>query len=57
MVFDDPAVIEAVQFYIDLSAVYGAMPAGVQASWPTDPPDLASGATAMITHSSGSLAG
>ena len=57
VVFDDPAVIEAVQFYIDLSAVYGAMPAGVQASWPTDPPDLASGATAMITHSSGSLAG
>ena len=57
VVFDDPAVIEAVQFYIDLSAVYGAMPAGVQASWATDPPDLASGATAMITHSSGSLAG
>ena len=57
VVFDDPAVIEAVQFYIDLSAVYGAMPAGVQASWPTDPADLASGATAMITHSSGSLAG
>lgn len=57
VVFDDPAVIEAVQFYIDLSEVYGAMPAGVQATWPTDPPDLASGATAMITHSSGSLAG
>ncbi len=55
--FDDPAVIEAVQFYIDLSAEYGAMPAGVQASWPTDPPDLASGATAMIVHSSGSLNG
>ena len=57
VVFDDPAVVEAVQFYIDLSAVYGAMPSGVQASWPTDPPDLASGSTAMITHSSGSLAG
>ena len=57
VVFDDPAVIEAVQFYIDLSEVYGAMPAGVQASWATDPTDLASGATAMITHSSGSLAG
>lgn len=56
VVFDDPAVVDAVQFYIDLSAVYGAMPAGVQATWPTDPPDLASGATAMITHSSGSLA-
>ena len=56
MVYDDPAVIEAIQFYIDLSAVYGAMPTGVQASWATDGPDLASGATAMITHSSGSLA-
>ncbi len=55
VVFDDPAVIEAVQFYIDLSAVYGAMPAGVQASWATDTTDLASGATAMIAHSSGSL--
>jgi sn-glycerol 3-phosphate transport system substrate-binding protein len=55
--FDDPAVIEAIQFYIDLSGKYGAMPAGVQASWATDPTDLASGATAMITHSSGSLAG
>jgi sn-glycerol 3-phosphate transport system substrate-binding protein len=55
VVFDDPAVIEALQFYIDLSAVYGAMPAGVQASWATDPPDFASGATAMIAHSSGSL--
>jgi sn-glycerol 3-phosphate transport system substrate-binding protein len=53
--YDDPAVIEAIQFYIDLSAEYGAMPAGVQASWATDPTDLASGATAMIAHSSGSL--
>ncbi len=57
VVFDDPAVIEAVQFYIDLSAEYGAMPAGVQASWGTDTTDLASGATAMIAHSSGSLTG
>ena len=57
VVFDDPAVIDAVQFYIDLSQEYEAMPAGVQASWPTDPPDLASGSTAMIVHSSGSLSG
>lgn len=55
--FNDPAVVEAVQFYIDLSAEYGAMPAGVQASWGTDTTDLASGATAMIAHSSGSLTG
>jgi sn-glycerol 3-phosphate transport system substrate-binding protein len=57
VVFDDPAVIDALQFYIDLSEVYGAMPAGVQASWATDTSDLASGATAMIAHSSGSLTG
>ncbi len=57
VVFDDPAVIEAVQFYIDLSAVYGAMPPGVQSVWPTATTDFASGSTAMITHSSGSLTG
>lgn len=57
VVFDNPDVIDAVQFYIDLSEKYEAMPPGVQATWPTDPPDLASGATAMIVHSSGSLTG
>jgi len=55
--FDDPAVIDAAQFYIDLSAEYGAMPAGVQGVWGTAPTDFASGATAMIVHSSGSLSG
>jgi len=53
--FNAPKVIEAVQYYIDLSATYGAMPAGVQASWATDPTDFASGATAMIAHTTGSL--
>lgn len=43
VVYNDPAIIEAIQFYIDLAAEYGAMPAGVQASWATDPTDLASG--------------
>ncbi len=57
VVFDDPAVIEAVQFYIDLSAEYGVMPAGVQSVWPTATTDFSSGVTAMITHSSGSLSG
>lgn len=57
VVFDDPKVIEAVQFYIDLSAEFGAMPAGVQSVWPTATTDFASGVTAMITHSSGSLRG
>ncbi len=55
--FNDPKVIEAVQYYIDLSAVYGAMPSGVQANWATATTDFASGSTAMIVHSSGSLSG
>jgi sn-glycerol 3-phosphate transport system substrate-binding protein len=50
-------VIEAVQFYIDLSAEYGAMPAGVQGIWGQAPTDLATGLTAMIVHSTGSLTG
>lgn len=55
--FNDPKVVEAVQFYIDLSGKYGAMPAGVQATWPTDPADFSSGSTAMIAHTTGSLSG
>ncbi|MEM7125809.1 MAG: ABC transporter substrate-binding protein [Chloroflexota bacterium] len=55
--FDDPAVVEAVQFYIDLAQEYDAMPAGVQAVWGQTPSDFTSGAAAMIVHSSGSLAG
>jgi sn-glycerol 3-phosphate transport system substrate-binding protein len=55
--FDDPHVIEAVQFYIDLSHKYQAMPEGVQSVWGQAPSDFASGQTAMIVHSSGSLAG
>jgi len=57
VVFNDPAVIEAVQFYIDLSAKYDAMPAGVQSVWGTAPTDFSSGSTAMIVHSSGSMNG
>ncbi len=57
VVFDDPRVIEAVQFYIDLSAKYGATPPGVQKNWGTAPADFAKGAAAMIVHSSGSLRG
>ncbi len=55
--FDHPDVVEAVQYYIDLSGVYGATPPGVQAVWGQAPSDFASGAAAMIVHSSGSLAG
>jgi sn-glycerol 3-phosphate transport system substrate-binding protein len=53
--FNDPKVIEAVQYYIDLSKVYGAMPEGVQATWATDTTDFANGSTAMIAHTTGSL--
>ncbi len=57
VVFDDPRVIEAVQFYIDLSHKYHAMPEGVQKNWGNAPADFANGAAAMIVHSSGSLRG
>ena len=57
VVFNDPKVIEAVQYYIDLSHKYHAMPEGVQKNWGNAPADFASGAAAMIVHSSGSLNG
>lgn len=53
--FDTQAMRDALQFYIDLSQVYAATPAGVQANWGSGPADLASGQTAMIAHSTGSL--
>ncbi len=53
--FNDPKVIEAVQYYIDLSHVHKAMAEGVQGVWGQAPSDLASGQTAMIVHSTGSL--
>ncbi|PJF39592.1 MAG: ABC transporter substrate-binding protein, partial [Phototrophicales bacterium] len=57
VVFDDPDVIEAVNFYISLSQEFGATPAGVQANWAQSPVDFANGSAAMIVHSTGSLAG
>jgi sn-glycerol 3-phosphate transport system substrate-binding protein len=55
--FDHPAVIQAIQFYNDLSAEFNAMPAGVQANWGQAPSAFAGGDAAMIVHSSGSLSG
>ncbi|MCG8479250.1 MAG: ABC transporter substrate-binding protein [Spirochaetales bacterium] len=55
--FDDPDVVAAIEFYNSLSADSGAMPAGVQASWGNVVPNFVSGNTAMIVHTSGSLAG
>jgi len=57
VVFDNPDVISAVQFYIDLSEKYKATAPGVQGVWPTAPTDFASGLTSIIVHSSGSLPG
>ncbi len=53
--FDDPAVIDAVNFYISLSKTYNATPAGVQGAWGTAPANFSNGTTAMIVHSTGSL--
>jgi sn-glycerol 3-phosphate transport system substrate-binding protein len=53
--FDDPDVIDAIEFYNSLSEEYDATPAGVQASWGNVVPNFVSGNTAMIVHSSGSL--
>ncbi|HUX41235.1 MAG TPA: ABC transporter substrate-binding protein [Rectinemataceae bacterium] len=55
--FNSPEVIDAVQFYIDLSHKYMATPAGVQSSWGTSTQNFAAGKTAMIIHTTGSLAG
>ncbi len=53
--FDEPEVIDAINYYISLSEQWEATPAGVQASWGNVVPNFVSGNTAMIVHSSGSL--
>jgi sn-glycerol 3-phosphate transport system substrate-binding protein len=53
--FDEPEVIDAIEYYISLSEEYNATPAGVQASWGNVVPNFVSGNSAMIVHSSGSL--
>jgi sn-glycerol 3-phosphate transport system substrate-binding protein len=55
--FNSPEVVDAVQFYLDLSQKYAATPPGVQASWGTSTQNFAAGKTAMIIHTTGSLAG
>ncbi len=55
--FNSPGVVNAVQFYLDLSRKYGATPPGVQTSWGTSTQNFAAGKTAMIIHTTGSLAG
>jgi sn-glycerol 3-phosphate transport system substrate-binding protein len=55
--FNAPEVIDAVQFYLDLSQKYKATPPGVQVAWGTSTQNFAAGKTAMIVHTTGSLAG
>lgn len=55
--FDNPKVVEAIQFYIDLSKVHKAMPEGVQANWGQASSEFAAGKVGMIAHTTGSLAG
>lgn len=53
--FDNPDVIGALQYWLDLFQVYNATPAGVQSNWGDAPGLFADGAAAMIVHSTGSL--
>lgn len=53
--FDQPKVVEALQFFADLSLKDKIEPPGL-IGWATAPSDFATGKAAMIYHSSGSLA-
>ena len=57
MNFNDPRVIEAAQYYIDLSHKYHSMPEGVQKNWNTAVPDFENGKAAFILHSTSGLNG
>ncbi|SIP92123.1 sn-glycerol 3-phosphate transport system substrate-binding protein [Alkalispirochaeta americana] len=54
--FDHPDVIAAIEYYNSLSDRYQATPRGVQASWGNVVPGFVAGDSAMIVHTSGSLA-
>lgn len=50
----DPKVVEALQFWVDLSKKYGVHPDGIQ-EWGTTPSDFLEGRLAMIWTSTGNL--
>lgn len=52
--FDTPEVIGALQFFVDLSAVHGIHPPGVQ-EWGTTPSDFLQGRLAMAWTTTGNL--
>jgi sn-glycerol 3-phosphate transport system substrate-binding protein len=53
--FNNPDVISALQYWLDLFQVYHATPEGVQDNWGDAPGLFSDGAAAMIVHSTGSL--
>lgn len=53
--FESPKVVEALQDFIDLAGKHKVMPSGIL-QWANMPNDFVGGKTAMIWHSSGSLA-
>jgi sn-glycerol 3-phosphate transport system substrate-binding protein len=50
----DPKVVEALQFWVDLSKVHGVHPPGIQ-EWGTTPSDFLEGRIAMIWTTTGNL--
>jgi sn-glycerol 3-phosphate transport system substrate-binding protein len=50
----DPKVVEALQFWVDLSKVHGVHPPGIQ-EWNTTPSDFLEGRIAMIWTTTGNL--
>lgn len=52
--FDSPEVIEALQFFVDLSTEHGIHPPGVL-EWGTTPSDFMQGRLAMAWHTTGNL--
>ncbi len=52
--FDDPAVVEALQYWLDLSREHGVMPANI-IEWGTLRQNFLEGKTAIMWHSTGNL--
>ncbi|WP_166355221.1 ABC transporter substrate-binding protein [Phytoactinopolyspora limicola] len=52
--FDQPAVVEALEFWLSLSADHGVHPSGI-VDWGTTPEDFLQGQTAMIWTTTGNL--
>ncbi|MCW3473672.1 ABC transporter substrate-binding protein [Limobrevibacterium gyesilva] len=52
--YNDPACVEALQYWIDLTAKYKAHPPGI-VDWGTTPRDFLEGKVAMIWHTTGNL--